>query len=122
LILATWNDVCATTDSHHVFNQGLSKSLVKLNFFSDNSAVRRKILRVLYTISPKALQLPAHHNKVIPPAIENKIATPTVKARKSKVGALAPSLFLLLEVAVSVTVPLPALAVPVLSVLELPEF
>jgi hypothetical protein len=60
------------------------------------------------------------YSKASPPAIENKTATATDKAWTSKGGILTPSLFLELDVAVSVTVPLPALAVPVLSVSVFP--
>jgi hypothetical protein len=55
--------------------------------------------------------------------METKTATTTDRAWKSKAGTLVPLLFFELDApAVDVTVPDPALAVPVLSVEELPEF
>jgi hypothetical protein len=63
------------------------------------------------------------YNNAIPPTMLIATASTTPNTLKSKEGALPPSLFFVaVELDVSVTVPLPAVAVPVLSVSAFPEF
>jgi hypothetical protein len=63
------------------------------------------------------------YNNAIPLTMLIPTANTTPNTLKSKDGALPPSLFFVaVELAVSVTVPLPAVAVPVLSVSASPAF